>query len=512
MLQKKSLNFLAGIVLLLCNLQVQAGNNNFRQKDTTKVPTLIIMFDGLRPDYITPQLMPRLYEMRNKGAYGSQHHSVYPTVTRVNAASYATGAYPVMHGLMENSMYLPGLDDSKTFNTGNAQQLIEIESKTGGKLLTIPSLGEILDASGEQLFVYSSGTTGQAFLQNHKVKGAIINPDLILPESIKEKLLNEVGSIPPSATPNTARHRWVTDALLHYSIKKDGPLVSAIWLSDPDGTAHKHGIGLPITNEALEAVDTQFGRILDSIKSRGLQFNVLISADHGFISYSGSPELTDFLIEKKLKQSKTSDDVVVAGSSIYVKDRNPAVIKAIVENLQQQEWAGAIFTRAEKPGSDKGMIKGTLSFDAINWNHDQRAGDIVVAENWNDNVNAYGYAGMATTNGPAGHGGSSKYEMHIALIAFGPSFKPAFQSSLPTSNVDLIPTILSLYQLPVPQTMQGRVLDELFEKGNFQSSKNTPKSKALTASAKAGNKTYTVTLDLTEYKGYRYINYIKASR
>ena len=37
----------------------------------------------------------------------SAHHSVFPTVTRVNASSLVTGAYPERHGLMGNTIYIP---------------------------------------------------------------------------------------------------------------------------------------------------------------------------------------------------------------------------------------------------------------------------------------------------------------------------------------------------------------------------------------------------------------------
>ena len=84
-------------------------------------------------------------------------------------------------------------------------------------------------------------------MQNHTVSGgAIINPGLILPESFKDTLFRELGPIPQKGKPNKAQHKWVTDALIRYGITLDGPLVSAIWYSDPDGTAHADGIGVAL--------------------------------------------------------------------------------------------------------------------------------------------------------------------------------------------------------------------------------------------------------------------------
>ena len=90
---------IAVIVIVSCgSLQSQTNSNTGRPR------TLLVFFDGLRPDYITPGLMPNLFAFKQTAACGKKHHSVFPTVTRVNAASYATGSYPAMHGLMANSV------------------------------------------------------------------------------------------------------------------------------------------------------------------------------------------------------------------------------------------------------------------------------------------------------------------------------------------------------------------------------------------------------------------------
>ncbi|HRN57023.1 MAG TPA: alkaline phosphatase family protein, partial [Agriterribacter sp.] len=267
---KFPLPFPALLVLLSFLNSAYAGKIRTIKSDTPAIRTIIVVFDGLRPDYIKPEWMPHLYAFSKKAAYGKDNHSVFPTVTRVNAASYATGAYPAAHGLMGNTVYLPEVDMQKSLSTGNAGNLRHIMEVTSGGLLTAPSLGEVLQAAGERMFVYSSGTTGQAFLQNHTVNGAVINPDLVLPASFKDELTAVTGPPPEGATPNTARHQWITDALCRYTLTAGGPLVSAVWFSDPDGTAHEHGIGVPITIAALKAVDAQFGRILDTIRAKGL--------------------------------------------------------------------------------------------------------------------------------------------------------------------------------------------------------------------------------------------------
>jgi arylsulfatase A-like enzyme len=479
---------------------------------TDRDRTLIVFFDGLRPDYITAAAMPNLYAFKQKACYGTQHHSVFPTVTRVNSASYSTGSYPATHGLMGNTVYFPQVNKVKGLDTGEAEDLNKINAATGGKLLTTTSLGEVLQAAGEKMMVFSSGSTGQALLQNHTVSGgAILNPAMILPASIAPEVITAIGPVPAYTKPNTGRHTWVANAFMKYGMAPDGPLVSAIWFSDPDGAAHSDGIGSPLALKALAAVDHEFGRILDSLAHSHLlaHFNILISTDHGFVTYAGKDDVTSFLIREGLKKDKESEDVVVSEGALYVKGHDTALIRTIVQRLQAQEWVGAIYTKGAQPGSMQGTVPGTLSFESIHWNH-ERAGDILVAPNWDDRKNTTGYAGTSFSRGVAGHGGSSPYEIHIPFMASGPAFKKAWQNSLPSSNVDLVPTVLALYHLPIPQQMEGRVLSELF--AGKAGKPGVAAINTITTKAAYAGGNYQLVLEISQLGKYRYVNYTKVTR
>ncbi|MCF2489339.1 alkaline phosphatase family protein [Dyadobacter sp. CY347] len=478
---------------------------------TNKNKTLIVFFDGLRPDYITQDQMPNLYAFKQKASFGKQHHSVFPTVTRVNSSSYATGSYPGTHGLLGNAIYFPKVNPNKAIGTSYPDLMKVQESE--GKLLTAVSLGEVLDAAGEQMMVFSSGTTGQAFLQNHKVgKGAIINPDLILPESFKAQVMVDIGPMPKESGDVFIKHKWIADALLHYGFKNDGPLVSAIWFSDPDGAAHRYGMGSEQAVAAIQYVDAQFGRILDSLAKKGLRekTNILVSTDHGFVTHIGKQNLGDFLISEGLKKDKDSDDVVVAEGAIYVKDHQEDAINKIVAALHKTDWVGAVFTKPKKKGDMMGWVNGTLSFESIHYNHPTRSGDILVAPNWNDNKNDKGFAGADFSVGVAGHGGSSPYEINIALFGDGPDLKNAFTSELPTSNIDIAPTVLALSGLKVPSEMDGRVLTEYFE--SKPASYKKVEKKVFQTEAKYPWGTYKLKLEMSVLGGYKYVDFTKTER
>src|SRR5687768_14925828 len=71
---------------------------------------LLLVLDGLRPDYVTQDVMPNLHALGQRGVTFTNHHAVYPTVTRVNASSFSTGAYPERHGILGNSVFFPRVD------------------------------------------------------------------------------------------------------------------------------------------------------------------------------------------------------------------------------------------------------------------------------------------------------------------------------------------------------------------------------------------------------------------
>ena len=67
--------------------------------------------------------MPRLAGLGQRGIVFTAHHSVFPTVTRVNASSFVTGAYPEAHGLMGNTIYIPRASATQTLDTGKRENL-----------------------------------------------------------------------------------------------------------------------------------------------------------------------------------------------------------------------------------------------------------------------------------------------------------------------------------------------------------------------------------------------------
>lgn len=423
---------------------------------------LVIILDGLRPDYVTEEIMPNIHGLAGRGVFFEDNHAVYPTVTRVNSPSIATGSLPGTHGLMGNSIYFPEIDVNAGFTTSDAANLMRVEDVTGGNLLTTISMGEHLQNHGRQLMAVSSGSTGSAFLLNHKARGrGLYHTELTLPASNAPSVSQYFGDPPPENKPNDAQNGRAVDSYLHFGLNGTPPDVTFMWLSDPDKTGHQFGIGHPATLTALRLVDAQVGRILDEHKRRGLteSINIFIASDHGFSTHTGGINIWG-----TLKRENLDRGVVIVGGAIYVNDGGPERVAAIADTLLGEMWVGAVFAEAKEPGSAKGRYPGTFSFDAIGYAH-QRQPDLLVTAAWTSEKNEFGYAGTTAQGGTAGHGTASPFDVHNTLIAAGPAFKSGEPMTVASGNIDIAPTICHVLGLPIPETMDGRVLDEALVDG-----------------------------------------------
>jgi predicted AlkP superfamily pyrophosphatase or phosphodiesterase len=316
------------------------------------------------------------------------------------------------------------------------------------------------------MLVVSSGSTGSSFLNNHTVAGgAILHYRYTLPESLAEEM-KALGAPPGEDAPPGSLDRFAVDAFLKVGLPRIDPSVTVMWLSDLDSTAHDKGLGDPATVDILRQVDGQVARIQDELRAAGLfdTFNVWVTSDHGFSTHTGAAALDAILKPFARTLPDGSPRVVADEGAIYVRDNDQATVAAIVAALQRTPGVGAIFTRANARQLLDGSVPGTLSFDAVRWDHD-RSAQILFSPDWTDEENPHGFRGMVASDGVAGHGSASPWDVHNTLIAAGPDLKIGATFELPSANVDFAPTFLTLLGLPVPATMHGRPLLEALRRG-----------------------------------------------
>ena len=129
---------------------------------------IVLVIDGLRPDSITPAVMPNLDRLKTAGVWYTHSHSVFPTVTRVNATSISTGMLPSRHGIASNSVYLPAISKGVLSN-GDYRNLLSLGEANGGRVVEPKSLHEYLQARLDQLCGSQFGVHRQrAAPQSHR--------------------------------------------------------------------------------------------------------------------------------------------------------------------------------------------------------------------------------------------------------------------------------------------------------------------------------------------------------
>jgi arylsulfatase A-like enzyme len=452
-------------------------------------PRFVIVFvvDGLRPDAITSEDTPTLLRLRAEGVEFANGQSVFPTVTRVNAATIATGMQPGTHGIVGNQIYVSAVEARCAFDTGDFRNLLALDRVSGGRLIQGPTLGERLRARGMTLAGVSSGSTGSAFLLNPRAPsgaGVVINgyfepgKTVAYPSDVSEKILAKLG---PAPAKGPGRHDaavgWAERVLREHVLAEVQPDVVINWLTEPDHTQHEAGVGSPAAREALRNDDHEIARVLATLDELGLaaSTDVLVVSDHGFTSNTRGVDVAGALVEAGLKDAADSADVVLASSGqavgLHVEDRDPARVESIVRFIQSRDWGGVVFTAERGAGDPRGIVDGTFSLELIHAAN-ERAPDVLLTFPWTSEPGPFGVRGadLACVSGGAklhasDHGSMSPWNVRNTMLAWGPSFKKGTICHAPAGNVDVTPTILALLGIDERDGLDGRVLSEALADG-----------------------------------------------
>jgi len=425
---------------------------------------LIVVFDALRPEFVTSELMPNLHAFSARGVRYLNSRSTFPSETRVNQSAVTTGCYPRRHGVVANNFVLSDGPEPIVLDTGDDLAFEKALRAMSGPLLQVPTLGQRLRSVGKSYAALSAGTAGGGRIINIMAEEtggfrlAMRRPDAAHPVGVTGKVIERVGPIPAHELPAIDWITWAVDAYLGYVEEEVHPDVMLLWLCEPDESFHQLGIGSPQTLKTMAHADAQFGRILEQhqreIDAGVMQ--IITLSDHGQISLEGAP------LDLKAKFSQAgfdSDDmeiVVANAGGVWLRAAEAKRIAAIAQWLQGQDWCGPVFTR---DGSS-----GTLTLGDILIDH-PRAPDIALALAHDDKANDWSRAGMSLHDSkyPEGggcHGGLSQFEMHNFLSLGGSRFDSGRSFEAPAGNVDILPTLLHLFGIERPDNIDGRVLAE----------------------------------------------------
>ncbi len=438
---------------------------------------VIVVWDGLRPDLVTPAVTPTLAAMAERGIWVRNSYCAYPSETRVNSTSLATGCSPGRHGIVGNSLYVPEVDPRGAVVTGDDATLTAIAERDP-PLVAVPSLGDYLAEAGKSVVVVSSGSPGSAWLSNPRSQDHLYNRALIRPAAAQAAVA-QFGPVPPDSYPATGRLDWQARVCTEHVWPVLRPEVTICWLTDPDHTQHRCGLGAPQSLNALRGCDAVFSRLLASLDTLGWRdhTNVIVTSDHGFTTRRPQYEIDPIA-------ALASDGVIVSSGAIYLTSESTDRAAAIVRTLQDHPAVGAIFAADDGPAAGR---TGTLPL-SMAWGGrlHRRRPDIQCSPVWWDDTNEYGVPGYAAGPAGAGHGSTSPRDLRNTFILAGPDVRSGTTSDVPGGLIDVAPTVLAMLGLPVPATMDGRVLTEVLRPGVVAGATGpTPEPQSETASASA---------------------------
>jgi predicted AlkP superfamily pyrophosphatase or phosphodiesterase len=435
---------------------------------------LVYIFDGLRPELVREDLMPNLWALRQRGTWFERSHCVFPPVTRVNAASLATGSYPSRHGISSNTLYLPNRSGETPFGTtGDVAILSGLPRSKRDTLLNVPTTAEVLAEAGMRTVAVGTGSPGSAYLlhpEAARVGGAVFHYDYsqpagLLPE-VEGALGKHEGTSREYAVDNlAARIGYATRALVEHIAPSVGPELVYFWCTVPDALHHRFGLGSAEATAGLRIVDESFRQLVEGLgQLSGSPLNVIVTADHGYATVEGHIDVAAELAAAGFgpDAGDCAAAVTVDGGAahIFLNQRSRTTYERLVAYLGEQSWVSAIFSREP--------VAGALPVEAALVDC-ERAADVIACLAWRHGDNGRGFDGFSLGGGGIAvgggdHGGASPFEMRNTLIASGPSFRPG-ASDLPAGIVDVAPTVCRVLGLTAPQEWTGRVLVEALPDG-----------------------------------------------
>jgi hypothetical protein len=121
---------------------------------------VVVVWDGMRPDFVTDQNTPTLWKLAREGITFRNHHSVYPSATMVNGTAIVTGMHPGKSGIIANHVYRPDIDPHHSIDVELPAVVKKGDEVSGGKYILVPTIAELVRHAGGRTVIASAKTVG----------------------------------------------------------------------------------------------------------------------------------------------------------------------------------------------------------------------------------------------------------------------------------------------------------------------------------------------------------------
>ena len=409
--------------------------------------------DGLGADWLQPAFVPTIAGLAARGRRMTGYRAVFPSVTRVSAASIATGCRPAQHGLQGNRTALVEDGRLRVHDVG-PPGFFPHWRKVSGHTLQTPVLAARLP-SGADFVAFSNVSPGAAYALDPDHHGFVYH---------RAGFFGPGGTAISGADHLAVSHDCAGDVAMTQRFCREvidarRPAVSVLWLANPDLTLHGTPLGSPQHLDALKVADGCVAQVMDAVaKARraGEDILLIVGSDHGQETIGAGICVSDWLAAHGLRRQVEDGSVAVASQG------TSALLYALAEARPRSSrccrpWRaslGPARSMAATP-SHRSAIAQAISSPLSTLRATPRS-------------NPFGVAGhrYVATDGekPAAvgfgqHGGLGPDETRPFLVLDHPAIAAGMVDA-PVSLIDVAPTILTFLDLPC-EGMDGRPLPPL---------------------------------------------------
>ena len=237
----------AFLLLSACRTEVRPA------ADSVRPPALLLIsIDGFRPDYLTPEATPTLAEIAHQGVQARSMRPSFPSLTFPNHYTLVTGRVPDHHGVVNNSMIDPDIDQA--FYLSSREAVENPRWWEGGD----PIWNTARRAGLRSGTMFWPGS--EAPIDGHH------------PHYWKTFDMN----LPPQDR--------VAQVLAWLDLPAaQRPDFLTLYFDEVDHDAHLHGPQSPEALEAVRRTDAALAQLVEGLKRRGLweRINLVVVSDHG---------------------------------------------------------------------------------------------------------------------------------------------------------------------------------------------------------------------------------------
>src|SRR5204863_8452571 len=121
---------------------------------------VVVVWDGMRPDFVTEQNTPALWKLAREGVTFRNHHSVYPSATMVNGTALVTGIYPGRNGIIANHVYRPEIDPHHAVDVELPPTVKKGDEVSRGKYISVPTIAELVQRARGRTVIAAAKSVG----------------------------------------------------------------------------------------------------------------------------------------------------------------------------------------------------------------------------------------------------------------------------------------------------------------------------------------------------------------